>query len=301
MIEQEALSQRIYQLCCRIREQRPLVHVVTNFVVMNQTANALLAMGAAPTMSWAKEDAAYMSKISDALCINIGTPVCDRIEVMKNLMLFAQETGKPVVLDPVGSGAGDYRTGIARQLFSLAPDKIIRGNASEVCSLVDENRTTRGVDNGVSLEDAKQILLGHGRTNEQTEGGPGDAEPGDAEPGFASILQFASSLIVSGQKDMIMAPEKVLTLANGSPLMGHVTGTGCILSAVTAAFYAVSDNGFEACVAAASVVGIAGELAAQKASGPGTFMAHFLDYLYALDQKMISNELKVASQVPETI
>lgn len=296
MIEQEALSQRIYQLCCRIREQRPLVHVVTNFVVMNQTANALLAIGAAPTMSWAKEDAAYMSKISDALCINIGTPVYDRIEVMKNLMLFAEETGKPVVLDPVGSGAGDYRTGIARQLFLLAPGKIIRGNASEICSLAGENHTTRGVDNGVSLEDAKQILLGHGRTNGQTEGGPSDAKPG-----FASILQFASSLIVSGEKDMIIAPDKVLTLANGSPLMGHVTGTGCILSAITAAFYAVSDNGFEACVAAASVVGIAGELAARKASGPGTFMAHFLDYLYALDQEMISTELKVASQIFEAI
>ena len=295
MIEIEGLSDRIYELCCSLREQRPLVHVVTNFVIMNQTANALLAIGASPTMSWAGEDAAYLSKISDSLCINIGTPVKDRIDVMESLMLFAQETGKPVVLDPVGSGAGAHRTGIAKKLFSIAPHKIIRGNASEVCSLVDQNHTTRGIENNVALEDAKKILMGHGRAN-------GETDPmGDAPSGLDSILELASCLIVSGSKDMIFDKTGRITLENGSSLMNAVTGTGCILSAITAAFYAVSADGAEAAIAACSMAGIAGELAAKKACGPGTFMAHFLDSLYNMDEKTLKTRLKVASDLPGSI
>jgi hydroxyethylthiazole kinase len=289
MIKTEGLSARIYELYCRVREQRPLVHVVTNFVIMNQTANALLAIGASPTMSWAQEDAAYLSKISDSLCINIGTPVKDRIDVMESLMSFAQESGKPVVLDPVGAGAGDYRTGIAQKLFSIAPDKIIRGNASEVCSLVDKTHTTRGIENNVARSDAKKILMGHGRANGETD------VTVDKQSGLDSILEFASCLIVSGAKDMIFDKNGSITLENGSSLMSAVTGTGCILSAITAAFYAVSDNGGEAAIAACSIAGIAGELAAQKAGGPGTFMAHFLDSLYNMDEKSLKTRLKVAS------
>jgi len=292
MIKIEGLSARIYELYRRIGEQRPLVHVVTNFVIMNQTANALLAIGASPTMSWAEEDAAYLSKISDSLCINIGTPVKDRIDVMESLMSFAQETGKPVVLDPVGSGAGDYRTGIAKKLFSIAPDKIIRGNASEVCSLVDKNHTTRGIENNVAWKDAKKILMGHGRANGETD------VTVDKQSGLDSILEFASCLIVSGAKDMIFDKNGGVTLENGSSLMNAVTGTGCILSAITAAFYAVSANGGEAAIAACSIAGIAGELAAQKASGPGTFMVHFLDSLYGMDEKTLETRLKVAFTRP---
>lgn len=289
MIEIEGLSHRIYELYCKIRELRPLVHVVTNFVVMNETANALLAIGASPTMSWAQEDAAYLSNLSDSLCINIGTPVKDRIDVMESLMLFAQETGKPVVLDPVGAGAGAYRTGIAKKLFSIAPDKIIRGNGSEVCALVDKNYTTRGIENNVAHKEAKKILMGHGRANGETN------FTLDKQSGLDSILEFASCLIVSGAKDMIFDKNGGITLENGSSLMSAVTGTGCILSAITAAFYAVSDNGGEAAVAACSIAGIAGELAAQKAGGPGTFMAHFLDSLYNMDEKTLETRLKVAS------
>ena len=290
MIKIEGLSARIYELYCKIGEQRPLVHVVTNFVIMNETANALLAIGASPTMSWAQENAEYLSKISDSLCINIGTPVKDRIDVMESLMSFAQETGKPVVLDPVGSGAGDYRTGIAQKLFSIAPDKIIRGNASEVCSLVDKNHTTRGIENNVARSDAKKILMGHGRANGETD------FTVDKQSGLDSILEFASCLIVSGAKDMIFDKNGSITLENGSSLMSAVTGTGCILSAITAAFYAVSDNGGEAAIAACSIAGIAGELAAKKAGGPGTFMAHFLDSLYNMDEKTLETRLKVASK-----
>lgn len=290
MIEIEGLSHRIYELYCRIRERRPLVHVVTNFVVMNETANALLAIGASPTMSWAREDAEYLSKISDSLCINIGTPVKDRIDVMESLMLFAQESGKPVVLDPVGAGAGAYRTGIAKKLFSIAPEKIIRGNGSEICSLVDKDHTTRGIENNVARKEAKTILMEHGRATGETD------FTVDAQSGLDSILEFSSCLIVSGSKDMIFDKNGRVTLGNGSSLMSSVTGTGCILSAITAAFYGVSANGSEAAIAACSVANIAGELAAEKASGPGTFMGHFLDFLYGMDEKTLETRLKVLSR-----
>lgn len=289
MMEHQTLAHGIFKLCTRIRDQKPLVHVVTNFVVMNQTANALLALGASPTMSWAQEDAAYLSKISDALCINMGTPVKARIQVMKTLMTLAERMDKPVVLDPVGSGAGVYRTGIAKALFALAPRKIIRGNASEVCSLTGTNHTTRGIDNTLDMEHARQILAGHGRTHGDNE------EIGFDASGWPAISVSASSLIVSGQKDMILGPGRRMILDNGTPLMNAVTGTGCILSALTAAFYAVADNGFDAAVAASSVAAIAGELAAEKSSGPGTFMPHFMDALYRMDEKTLAGRLKVES------
>ncbi len=292
MMEPQTLAHGIFRLCTRIRDQKPLVHVVTNFVVMNQTANALLAVGASPTMSWAQEDAAYMSKISDALCINMGTPVNERIEVMKILMDLAAKMDKPVVLDPVGSGAGDYRTGIAKALFALAPRKIIRGNASEVCSLTGTDYSTRGVDNTLDMEQARQILAGHGRAH--GDGG----QPGGNESGWPSILVSASSLIVSGQKDMILSPGRRMILDNGTPLMNAVTGTGCMLSALTAAFYAVADSSFDAAFAASAVAAIAGELAAEKASGPGTFLPHFMDALYGIDEKILAARLKVESMIP---
>ena len=286
MMEHQALARSIFSLCTKIREKKPLVHVVTNFVVMNQTANALLALGASPTMSWAQEDTKHMSDISDALCINMGTPVKDRIEVMKTLMGHAQEMDKPVVFDPVGSGAGAHRTGIAKSLFSLVPHKIIRGNASEVCSLVDDNHTTRGVDNTISLKIAKNILMGHGRTHGSEKRLP------EHDSGWQTLLKSASALIVSGENDMILGTDQRMILKNGTPLMNAVTGTGCILSAITAAFYAVAENGFIAAVAAASVTAIAGEFAAEKASGPGTFIPHFMDALYHMDQETLIKRLQ---------
>ncbi|WP_022666184.1 hydroxyethylthiazole kinase [Desulfospira joergensenii] len=281
------LSRRVYQLCVNIREKRPLVHVVTNFVVMNQTANALLALGASPTMSWARQDTAYMSKISDALCVNMGTPVEDRVEVMKDLMVAAQELGKPVVLDPVGSGAGPYRTGIAQELNGLAPDKIIRGNGSEICSLAGGRLTTRGVESGVSPDQAREILVRHGRTDQ-----PADKIPAGAD----TLLKSASALVISGSTDMVLGQGQTALISNGCSLMGAVTGTGCILSSLIAAFYSVADNGFEASWAAVSVAGIAGELAAEKSNGPGFFMGHFLDSLYNLDEKTIAAHLNLEIQ-----
>mgnify|MGYP000055948521 CR=1 FL=1 len=289
MDKQKDLAARTHELCQKIREQRPLIHVVTNFVVMNQTANALLALGAAPTMSWAKEDLEYMSRISDGLCVNMGTPTRERVESMATLMKLAEESGKPTVLDPVGSGAGPHRTEIARRLSALAPHKIIRGNASEICSLTDKNSSTRGVDTTISPAEAKKILITHGRAGEDSGSTQNQAI---SSKGIKTFSTMASCLLISGKEDMILGKNQTLILKNGSDLMNLVTGTGCILSAITAAFYAVSQDPFEAATTACATAGIAGELAAEKASGPGTFLSHFMDSLYTLNAKTINIRLK---------
>ena len=276
-------AETVYRLLTALRDTRPLIHVVTNFVVMNQTANALLALGASPMMSWAGQDASYMSGVSDALCINTGTPVKERISVMKSLMSMAWNTGKPVVLDPVGAGAGHFRTEIAKALCTLAPAKIIRGNPSEICALAAGHLSTRGVESRISPEQAKAILTGHGRPDRNADELPGSA---------AQLLESASALVVSGKTDMILAQGTMAQIANGSELMGMVTGTGCMLSAILAAFYAVAENGFDAAVAGVAVTGIAGELAAAKVTGPGFFVPHFIDSLYALKEEDIHQHLK---------
>jgi hydroxyethylthiazole kinase len=277
------LAENTYELFAALRDTRPLVHVVTNFVVMNQTANVLLALGASPMMSWADDDAEYMSGVSDALCINTGTPVTDRISVMKSLMNFAGDAGKPVVLDPVGAGAGAFRTEIARELCDLAPGKIIRGNPSEICALAADHASTKGVDSGISPEQARAILTGHGRP---------DRDADELPSGAVALLESASALVVSGNTDMVLGQGKMVKIANGSQLMGAVTGTGCMLSAICAAFYAVADNGFDAAVASVVVTGIAGELAAARLTGPGFFLPHFIDSLYSLTETDIHQQIK---------
>lgn len=295
MNQSNQLADRIYGLCRAIRKQRPLIHVVTNFVVMNQTANALLALGASPTMSWAEEDLDYLSGISDGLCINMGTPTRERVDAMAHLMALAEDSGKPMVLDPVGAGAGPHRTGIASRLAALGSRKIIRGNAAEICTLMAQGPGPRGVDNTMDWAAAKEILLTHGRAGEK------NRVPDLIGPKSQMAELFASraaALLVTGAEDMIMDKDQCVTLMNGSFLMAAVTGTGCILSAVTAAFYAVCPDPFEAAVAAAAASGIAGELAGEKASGPGTFLSHFMDALYALDRETLRERLHFISTDP---
>ncbi len=277
------IVKKTYGLLARLKKENPLIHVVTNFVVMNQTANALLALGASPMMSWAEPDARCMSGISDALCINTGTPVESRLAVMKTLMTMAERLKKPVVLDPVGAGAGPYRTDIARALNAIAPAKILKGNASEICALAGSMQVSKGVESTISSEQAREILLGHGRPAGSVQKVP---------KGAAALFASASALVVSGKSDFVMGQGQVVHIHNGSDLMGMVTGTGCMLSAICAAFYAVAENAFDAAVSAVAITGIAGELAGERAAGPGFFMGHFIDSLYSLDEQTISQRLR---------
>ena len=246
-----------FSLLAHIRAEAPLVHNITNYVVMNNTANALLALGASPVMAHAVEEVEEMTRLSRALVINIGTLSAAWIDAMSLAMRAAAAQGIPVVLDPVGCGATAFRTRTALGLIETARPGVIRGNASEIRALVRNTGGARGVD---SLHEPEEVL-------------------DDA----VSLSQALGCVVsVSGPTDIVVAGDRIARIHNGDPLMTRVTGMGCTASAVTGAFLAVTEDAFEAAVEAMIVMGVAGEMAASGAAGPGSFQLRFLDALHGL-------------------
>ena len=257
----------IFQDVEKIRRAVPLVHNITNYVVMNNTANALLALGASPVMAHAAEEVADMVKIASALVINIGTLSPAWVESMNIAAQSAADKGIPWVLDPVGAGATPYRTVTAKQLNADHRPSIIRGNASEIMALVDSGATAKGVDSQhaaeAALESAK--ILAH---------------------------ENKAVVVISGETDYITDGQRVITVKNGSPLMPRVTGMGCIATALVGAFAAINPDRFQAAAHAMAVMGIAGEIATEKAAGPGTLQLHFMDTLYGLTAGQIRERFR---------
>ncbi len=254
----------------KIRESAPLVHNITNHVVMNSTANALLALGASPVMAHAEEEVADMVKIARALVINIGTLSPAWVRAMHTAAAQSREQGVPVILDPVGAGATPYRTRTVHELLSAAGADIIRGNASEIRALVETGATTKGVDSTAAAEDsirAARKLAGAHRC----------------------------TVCVSGATDYIISGSRMLQVCNGNPLMPRVTGLGCTASVLCGAFAAVNPSPLMAAAHAMAVMGIAGETAAEQACGPGSLQMHFIDALYNLNPEQIAGKLRVES------
>jgi hydroxyethylthiazole kinase len=251
----------------RIRGEKPLVHNITNYVVMNTTANALLALGASPVMAHAVEEVEEMAAIARAVVINIGTLSPPWVEAMVRAGRVARDRGIPVVLDPVGSGATRYRTETALRIIDEIRPAIIRGNASEIQSLAGAGGGTKGVD---SMHRAEESV--------------------EAAQALARRTDCVVSM--SGAVDMIVSAENVIGVANGHPMMSCVTGMGCTASALTGAFAAVNDSPLEAAAHAMAIMGIAGEMAAERAEGPGSFQARFTDALYLMDAGEINRRLR---------
>jgi hydroxyethylthiazole kinase len=251
-----------------IRSSAPLVHSITNYVAMNATANALLALGASPVMAHAAEEVEEMVGLARALVLNIGTLSGPWLEAMAKAGKEALRRGIPVVLDPVGCGATAYRTDYARMLARELKPSIIRGNASEIRSLARSGQGPRGVDSRISPDEAEA-----------------EARELSASTGGA--------VSVSGAVDLVVMGESWARVANGHPLMARVTGMGCTASAVTAAFAAVNPSPFLAAAHAMAAMGIAGEMAAERAAGPGSFQAEFTDALYRLGRDDIERALDV--------
>jgi hydroxyethylthiazole kinase len=242
-------------LLTRIREEKPLVHNITNFVVMNFTANTLLAMGASPVMAHAPNEVEEMVSLARALVINIGTLSDPWIEAMLLAGKKANAKGVPIVFDPVGSGATSLRTGTTRRIVQDLKLAIIRGNASEILSIGSSGTVTKGVD---SLHDVDQV----------------------AEMARGTARQTGAVVAVTGKVDLITDGTRVIRCRNGHALMGRVTGTGCAATATIAAFAAVTPDAMEAAAAGLSFFGLAGEMAAAKALSPGSFMIALIDALY---------------------
>lgn len=250
-----------------VRLESPLVHNITNFVVMNNTANALLAIGASPIMAHGHSELAEMVSLCQSTVINIGTLDAYFVDSMLIAARKAHELGKPWVLDPVGAGATRYRNEVLAQLLACQPT-VIRGNASEIMALAKVSGViTKGVDS--------------------------TADSLDAIPAAKDLAaQFGAVVVVSGATDVIVGPEHILFIENGHPTMTRVTGLGCSASALIGAFIAVIKNTFEAVAAATAVFSMAGEIAAEKSSGPGTLQVQLLDALYTIDESVFSNRLK---------
>jgi hydroxyethylthiazole kinase len=246
-----------------LRAGKPLVHQITNYVVMNETANATLALGALPVMAHAREEVEEMIGLASALVVNIGTLSPHWVDAMLAAGRAAGERGIPVVLDPVGAGATRYRTGTARRLLDEVPVTILRGNAGEIATLVGVEAEVRGVES-----------IGAG----------GDP----AELARQAARAFGLVASVTGPVDHVSDGERVVAVANGHELLGAVTGTGCIASALTGCFAAVGEP-LEAAVAALVALGVAGEHAAEGARGPGTFHANLYDALWNLEPETIDD------------
>lgn len=240
-----------------VRSQRPLVHNITNYVVMNNSANALLAVGASPVMAHWTQEMEEMVGIANALVLNIGTLDENWLESMRVAGVAAKRRGIPIVLDPVGAGATSARTTTSLELIELCHPTVIRGNASEIMALVDASVKSKGVDSS--------------------------AQSGDAvEAARKLALETGAVVVISGETDYITDGTVLHTVEGGDEIMTAVTGMGCTSTALVGAFTAVVEDPLVAAAAAMAVMSLAGERAAANSRGNGSMQVNFLDELYNL-------------------
>jgi hydroxyethylthiazole kinase len=252
-----------------VREGKPLVHQITNYVVMNETANVTLALSALPVMAHAREEVEEMVALAGALVLNIGTLSPHWVDAMLAAGKAANARGVPVVLDPVGAGATSYRTDTARRILDEVKVAVLRGNQGEVATLVGVEAEVRGVES---------IEVG--------------GDPADLARTAARSLGVVAS--VTGLVDHVSDGAGVLSIANGHELLTTVTGTGCMSSAITGCFLAVKREApLEAAAEALAAFGVAAENAARDARGPGSFHVGLYDALAALEPETLDTQAKI--------
>nr|WP_328588741.1 hydroxyethylthiazole kinase [Litchfieldia alkalitelluris] len=253
-----------------VKNNSPLVHNITNVVVTNFTANGLYAIGASPVMAYAKEEVGDMASISQALVLNIGTLTSTEVEAMFIAGESANKHGVPIILDPVGVGATPYRTQTAKELLNRLSIQVVRGNAAEIANLIDEQVQMHGVDSKVEINNLADLAK-------------------------KAANKLNTIIVMTGKTDLITNGEILFEVRNGHPMLTKVTGTGCLLSSVVAAFCSQSDDKTTACAAAVSFYGIAAEKAIEvnQSKGPGHFQMNFIDQLYNITDETIVNNIKI--------
>ena len=273
-----AWAHRTAELLEAVRARAPLVQCITNTVVQNVTANVLLALGASPAMVDVATEAGPFARVADALLVNTGTPHAEPRLAALEAVHAARDAGTPWVLDPVAVGSLPVRTALARDLLALRPT-VLRGNASEVLALLGDSAGGRGVDSTVGTEDARVASVA------------------------ASDGRLVAAVAVSGAVDLLVAPGiGVVRVANGTDLLTRITGGGCALGAVVAAFTSVApEDAGAAAVAATAVHTIAAELAAREAGGPGTFQPLFLDRLASLTPEDVVREARITVEAAPAV
>lgn len=253
----------------KIREEKPLIHHITNYVVANETANFTLAVGALPVMSHAHREVEDMVMLASALLLNIGTLDDYQIESMLKAGRKANELSIPVVLDPVGAGATSYRTETALKILNEVKVSIIRGNYGEVSVLAGYDAKVQGVESVGPVDDiesaVKELAARHGCV-----------------------------VCATGKVDIVSDGKRVARISNGHEMLSAVTGTGCMASTINAIFAAVAKDFFDASVKAQAAFGIIGELAFEEAGeNPGTFHQKLYDAAYRMSDGLISERAKI--------
>lgn len=263
-----------------VRTSAPLVHCITNYVTVNDCANAVLAVGASPIMSDEPEDVEDITSICDGLDLNIGTLNQRSIDAMDTAAMRAGELHHKIVLDPVGAGASNLRTQTAKTLLELRHPTLVRGNMSEIKALSGAAGSTRGVDvapsdatNQKNLAQAASFVRGLSRS-------------------------WGCVVAVTGAIDLVSDGNRTLAIRNGDPIMGRITGTGCMLSAISPAFLAAGADDLVAATTAVCSMGVCGQLARSRMSGldgTGSFRTYIIDALYNLT----ADQLVSMAQVEE--
>lgn len=253
----------VYRDLEKIRANKPLVLNLTNYVVANTNANALLALGASPAMTHNPRDLEELTAFAAALVVNIGTPTEEFLEGMFTAARVANEKQTPIVLDPVAAGATSVRTDSAHRFVKEHHPAVIRGNGSEIMALAGAGGEPHGADSSQSSDSAVQSARELAR-------------------------RFGCVVCVSGETDYVTDGEQLTKITGGSAMMPYVTGLGCTSTAIIGAFAAVNPNAMEAAAHAMAVMAVCGEHAAARAEGPGTLQLHFYDALYNLDRDMLS-------------
>ena len=258
-----------------VREKSPLIHNITNYVTVNDVANMLLACGGSPIMADEPDDAIEITQICDGLNINIGTLNSRTITSMFKSGLKASELGHVLLLDPVGAGASALRTNTALRLMREIKFDVIRGNASEIKTLVLGSGTTHGVDadKADSVNDSNLAYMT------------------DFVKNFAK--SSGAIIALTGAIDLVADSSKCYVIRNGRPEMGKITGTGCQLSGIMTAFIAANrDNMLEASAAAVCLMGLAGELAFKQGVGNSTYRNNIIDEVYNMTSEKLDKGAK---------
>jgi hydroxyethylthiazole kinase len=264
----EKINQQAAEIFERIKKQKPLIHQITNFVVMNDTANITLSIGALPVMAHSEEEINEMTGIADALVLNVGTLDPDWVVSMKIAGKKANSVGIPVILDPVGAGATTYRTKTCLDLLKNLHITVLRGNSGEIGAISGTGGEVKGVESVSDIKNAEGVAI---KLSEE----------------------FGCLVAISGKYDLIVDKKNIYYVDNGHELLKTLTGTGCMATAVIGAFCAVEKDYSLATACAYAVYGLAAEIAARNVRGPGSFKVAFFDAIYNLTSEEILQGVKI--------
>lgn len=255
-----------------IRSKKPLVHHITNFVVMNETANMTLCVGGLPIMSHAKEEVTEMVQMASVLLLNIGTLTPEWINSMLVAGKQANQSGIPIVLDPVGAGATRLRTDSSHRLMQELKIAIVRGNLAEVATLAGQKAEIRGVESISASSEKETVAIGLAK-------------------------KYGCVVAITGAQDVVSDGKDIAYIDNGHVMLTTVTGTGCMSTSVIACFAGMQKDYFRAAIGGLVTFGIAGELAAKTTDGkPGSFHTQLYDAMKQLTEQDILRMAKVTMQ-----